>query len=368
MDELTELAVKYRTDKCPQIGHSYSPFYYEKFKDIRYSVKKVLEIGVGYVDALDNSIHRAGASLFMWRDFFPNAQIYGADIMPECVFKEDRIETFLCDQTKKEDLLKLIEKTGTDIDIVIDDGSHEQRDQRDTCLTLMPLLKKDVIYIIEDVGIARNILAGVGDDYDWEDHPFKTHKHKDDRLLVIKHKKPNIILGKHSYGDIRITGGTKGLVKVGKYCSIGEDVVCFMSHDHNYFNISTYPFGHPNKEITRLMKTPLSKNDYNIRRKLEINIGNDVFIGSHSVIFRDVTIGDGAVIGAYSVITKDIPPYSVVVGNSRILRKRYSDKDIDFLLKLKWWDIEDHLVADMAYILCSPNINLLKEYVKEKGW
>ena len=46
-----------------------------------------------------------------------------------------------------------------------------------------------------------------------------------------------------------------------------------------------------------------------------VNIGNYVWIGSHSIILPGVTIGDGAVIGAGSVVTKDIPPLAIAAGN-----------------------------------------------------
>lgn len=152
--ELCKIAYKYGTDKCPKIHHSYTPFYYEFLKNKQQSIKKVLELGVGRPTDMvwrRSRHYQMGASLYMWRDFFPNAQIYGADILPETVFRDDRIETFLCDERKKKDMEALIEKTGSDIDLFIDDGSHATRHQIFACLTLMPLLKKDVIYIIEDV-------------------------------------------------------------------------------------------------------------------------------------------------------------------------------------------------------------------------
>lgn len=46
-----------------------------------------------------------------------------------------------------------------------------------------------------------------------------------------------------------------------------------------------------------------------------IYIGDDVWIGCHSLILKGVHIGNGAVIAAGSVVTKDVPPYSVVGGN-----------------------------------------------------
>src|SRR3990167_4964363 len=137
---LCELALKYRSDKCPKRGkHTYTPYYYNLFKNKKNSVKKVLEIGIG-----------KGASLLMWRDFFPNAKIYGADYRESSLIKRDRIESILCDQRRKNHLTNLIDSIGPNIDLIIDNGSHQPRYQVFTCVTLMPLIKKGVIYIIED--------------------------------------------------------------------------------------------------------------------------------------------------------------------------------------------------------------------------
>jgi len=175
--------------------------------------------------------------------------------------------------------------------------------------------------------------------------------------------------GKHSYGDMKITGGTRGTVDIGKYCSFGSDIYAFMSHDHNIKNISSFPFGHAGMAISKLMKPPLPNKDrYNTTKNLRVVIGNDVWIGSNTVIFREVTIGNGAVIGAYSKITKDVAPYSIVVGDNRVVGKRLSDKDIQFLLRLQWWDFDDDIVAEIAPMLCSPDINALRQWAKERKY
>ncbi|GAM68012.1 acetyltransferase [Vibrio sp. JCM 19236] len=49
-------------------------------------------------------------------------------------------------------------------------------------------------------------------------------------------------------------------------------------------------------------------------------------------------IGDGAVIGARSVITKDVEPYSVVVGNNHMVKKRFDDESIEILERIQWWN------------------------------
>ena len=174
MTLLCDLAMKYGTDKCPQIKHSFTPFYYNLLKDK--PIKKVLEMGI-----------LGGASLRMWRDFFPNAQIYGADIQTRALLKEDRIETFYCNQLKRDDLVTLLEKTGTDIDLFVDDGLHNKESQLFTAQNLMPLFKKDVIYIMEDVR-SPEWLATELPDYICEVPELVGKKHHDDRLLIVKNK------------------------------------------------------------------------------------------------------------------------------------------------------------------------------------
>jgi hypothetical protein len=190
--ELCELAEKYGADKCPKINHSYTPFYYELFKDIRNDVKKVFEFGVGNNRQFKHiPNYTLGASLYVWRDFFPNAQIYGADIEPESIFDDGRVKTFLCDERDKNQIEELIKKVGSDIDIFIDDASHHIHDQRFLCETVMPLLNKGVIYIIEDTGRAR-MLSEQLSQYDCFEPkllvPSSLTKKHSNSLLVVKHK------------------------------------------------------------------------------------------------------------------------------------------------------------------------------------
>ena len=184
---LCELAFKYKTDKCPQIFHTYTPVYYEMFKDKKESFKKVLELGIGTMNTMRHvSEYTPGASHRMWRDFFPNAHIYGADFVPEVIFQEDRITTFLVDTRNEEELKELIKKTGSDIDLVIDDGPHNGLLQMQTARTLMPLLDKKVIYIIEDVRSTRYIRDRMPE-YNVEILRLEKTS-RDNNLVVIRHK------------------------------------------------------------------------------------------------------------------------------------------------------------------------------------
>lgn len=188
---LCEIAYKYGSDKCRQLKHPYTPFYYELLKNRRHSIKKVLEIGVGHAITMPYIItfkgsYQTGASLYMWRDFFPKAEIYGTDILPEAMVKDDRITTYLSNQTNKADLFKLIRNVGRDIDLVIDDGSHKWPDQVFTCLTLMPLLPKKVCYVIEDVKYPDLVIKELsGFNCSIPDIP---RPYRDSRLVLVKNK------------------------------------------------------------------------------------------------------------------------------------------------------------------------------------
>lgn len=189
--ELCELAYKYGVDKCPRLKHSYTPYYYRLFKDKRCRVKKVLEIGVGSPETMQHvervrGFYQIGASLYMWRDFFPNAVIYGADVNPGTMFEDERIRTYLCDERKEEDLVKLLEKTGSDIDLFIDDSSHRWRDQVFTCQNTLPLLQKRVIYVIEDVRSPDLVISKLSG-FDCF-VPNLSRRYHDDRLVLVSIK------------------------------------------------------------------------------------------------------------------------------------------------------------------------------------
>ena len=164
---LCKLAFKYRTDKCPKIRHSYTPFYHELFKDMRNDVKKVFEMGIGFpgtmghVEKVIGKPHITGASLFMWRDYFPNAMVYGADWDGRAMVEgEERVKTLVMDERYPQEVKGVMrEVKSKEIDIFIDDGAHEHDVQILLAKTVLPMLKKDVIYIIEDVFSTKRVVG-----------------------------------------------------------------------------------------------------------------------------------------------------------------------------------------------------------------
>ena len=125
-------------------------------------------------------------------------------------------------------------------------------------------------------------------------------------------------------------------LKIVKFCSIACGAKFFFkSSNHTVKSLSTYPFPIFFEEWGLDVKDITSAWD----NKGDIVIGNDVWIGYEAVIMSGVTIGDGAIIGTRAVVTKDVPPYTIVGGvPAKQIRKRFPEKTISELLKLKWWD------------------------------
>ena len=128
--------------------------------------------------------------------------------------------------------------------------------------------------------------------------------------------------------EIKKHGGVYNL-QIGKYCSIAEDVLFMIDINHDYMSVFQ---GCPSE----LKDIKLSSR---LKRKGQILIENDVWIGHGATIMNGVTIHNGAVVAAGSIVTKDVPAYAIVAGNpARVVKKRYSDDIIEKLLKISWWN------------------------------
>ncbi len=96
-------------------------------------------------------------------------------------------------------------------------------------------------------------------------------------------------------------------------------------------------------------------------------VGNDVWIGRESIIMPGVKIGDGAIIAAYSVVVKDVPAYTVYGGNpAKFIKDRFDAELKDLLLRFRWWDLEPEQLVEMLPLLCSPDLDLLKQTLRSK--
>ena len=166
------------------------------------------------------------------------------------------------------------------------------------------------------------------------------------------YKSPNgnltIDLDKKGYiGSAHILNLGIGFISVGKYTSISwnEQFQLCLDGQHDYHKLTTVApgyFGWANPPEFGLINPDGCK----------ILIGNDVWIGQHSILKstnqdKPLIIGDGAVIASDSVVVKSVPPYAIVGGNpAQIIKYRFSDKIIESLLRIKWWDWDIDKIHD----------------------
>ena len=151
---LCEIMDRHNTDKCTP--HNYTQVYYRLFKDINPS--HVFEMGIGHtnLDFTCNMSHiptyRPGSSLRGWREFFPNATIYGADVYDEAVrqARGDRIQTFYCNQLEPLEI-NAVFKDLPMMDIIIDDGYHVFEANKIFFESSINYLAPNGIFVIEDI-------------------------------------------------------------------------------------------------------------------------------------------------------------------------------------------------------------------------
>ena len=144
-------------------------------------------------------------------------------------------------------------------------------------------------------------------------------------------------------------------IQLGKYNSIGRDCNFFLHANHrvDWITTSSQLWGPVTPQIADThmkMGHPTCKGN--------IIIENDVWIGAKSTIMSGVKIGNGSVVGSCSVVTKDVPPYSIVVGNpARVVKLRFTELQIERLLKISWWDWTEDRIKTEAMTLWSDNID-----------
>ena len=150
----------------------------------------MLEIGIGCPENMGHVEGYGivpGLNLFMWQEYFPEAEIYGLDIRLDILVNEGRIKSFQCDQGSEKSLRAAAAKMGGGFDLVIDDGSHVPEHQVLTARTLIPLiLKPDGIYVIEDVLDPAQVVPHLP--YECEIKDFNVEACWYDRLIVIQRR------------------------------------------------------------------------------------------------------------------------------------------------------------------------------------
>ena len=137
-ESMETLGNKHNTDKIYK--HSYHQIYEDVLTPLRDQTFHMLEIGV-----------LRGASVRMWQDYFPHAQIHGLDTHLR-IEPEERIHLYQGNVRNHAFLAAVLQAIGHPLTFILDDASHIPEDQLDSFLYLFEhALESGGIYIVEDV-------------------------------------------------------------------------------------------------------------------------------------------------------------------------------------------------------------------------
>ena len=147
--ELCKIGERVATDKSPYNRklhrHPYTSIYNLIFNNLKHKKFNFAEIGI---------LHNK--SIKMWREFFPNAIIYGFEF-DEDLIRNAKLEKLRNVFYKKIDVKDIIsiktsfKKTRKTFDIIIDDSTHNYFDQINIIKNTLPYLNTGGILIIEDI-------------------------------------------------------------------------------------------------------------------------------------------------------------------------------------------------------------------------
>jgi len=170
-----------------------------------------------------------------------------------------------------------------------------------------------------------------------------------------------LVVGPHTYGAplLRYWGSPRGYVcRIGDYTSIADRVQIFMGGYHRPDWVTMYPFpGFTEWDAPLNLGHAVGRGD--------VEIGSDVWLGSHCTLMSGVKVGHGAVVAAQAVVSKDIPPYAMVAGNpARIVKYRFGQEAIDALLEIAWWEWPEERVKAHLRLMLSRDIWRFIDHVR----
>lgn len=148
------------------------------------------------------------------------------------------------------------------------------------------------------------------------------------------------------------------LIVIGNFTGLAQGVKIFGAVDHYTHNVAALP-------LKILYFHKIHELNKDVHTKGPTTIGNDVLVMYNAMILSGVTIGDGAIVGAGAVVTKNVPPYAIVAGNpARIIKYRFSEEQIEALLKIRWWDWSDDKIREFEQYFYDIDTFIAKAFEK----
>lgn len=140
--------------------------------------------------------------------------------------------------------------------------------------------------------------------------------------------------------------------QIGRYSSLGYNIRILLNLDHDYKSVYQGVIDELADKDSPCKLSARGQMHHRIRKKGQVIIQNDCWIGDNVTILAGVTIHSGAVVGAGSVVTRDVPAYAIVAGNpARIIKYRFEETERTHLLEIAWWDWESKRIIDQKELL-----------------
>lgn len=129
-------------------------------------------------------------------------------------------------------------------------------------------------------------------------------------------REPGVLIGRDTgvYDGSFFELGPRGSVTIGDYCSVVGAIIVSNADvrigDHTFIAHRVVIADSPDA-----IPSPTTEAE-------SIEIGENVWIGAHSVLLGGAKIGEGSIVGAGTIVDFDVPPYCIVAGNpARVVRR-----------------------------------------------
>lgn len=167
------------------------------------------------------------------------------------------------------------------------------------------------------------------------------------RRLLQRHH--GVAIGDYSYGAILQPGVLPRGSAVGRWCSVGQELIV-RRRDHPIERVTQHPFFY-NAKLGLVPRDTIALDEEN-----PLTIGNDVWIGDRVTILSGCrNIGDGAVLAAGAVVTRDVPPFAIIGGvPARVLRARFPEQIAALVARSRWWEFDLETVSGWGPLLFEP--------------